>query len=397
MAIAHSTDKIIIIGAGPGGLVLAHCLRKHGIPYEIFEREKASQPRKQGWAVALIESLPDLEASLPAEVFQRLPTASVNRNMDSNDIFSIIDGKTGNVTAAVGGEDYPSSRCLLRVNRQAFRQVLCEGIKVQNDKELDYYEEFEDGVLVHFKDGTSTTGSLLVGADGAHSAVRKQLYKSAKLSQSSFFPLAAEIRLSKEQYEPLHKIGSAGLFSYGKNLRYLIGLLSVSEDRSSALYYWACCIRSDTPEKEWEWVRNATSEQLHERCANETRDFAPYLTDIIRLTKPETMVQPPVRFFEFTLPEEPSGSERVTLLGDAAHVMVPFYLAGANTAVRDACDLARCIVGNPGDSSSLIREYEDRMLTRGRQMVLRSRKAGQDPTLDNIVVRANEEGSGILW
>lgn len=186
MAIAHSTDKIIIIGAGPGGLVLAHCLRKHGIPYEIFEREKASQPRKQGWAVALIEyvlhliptvsdidcdrSLPDLEASLPAEVFQRLPTASVNRNMDSNDIFSIIDGKTGNVTAAVGGEDYPSSRCLLRVNRQAFRQVLCEGIKVQNDKELDYYEEFEDGVVVHFKDGTSTTGSLLVGADGAHSA-----------------------------------------------------------------------------------------------------------------------------------------------------------------------------------------------------------------------------------
>lgn len=90
--------------------------------------------------------------------------------MDSNDVFSIIDSKTGKTTAAVGGENYPSPRCLLRVNRQAFRQVLCEGIQVQNDKELDYYEEFDDGVIVHFKDGTSTTGSLLVGADGAHSA-----------------------------------------------------------------------------------------------------------------------------------------------------------------------------------------------------------------------------------
>lgn len=344
--------------------------------------------------------------------------------MDSNDVFSIIDSKTGKTTAAVGGENYPSPRCLLRVNRQAFRQVLCEGIQVQNGKELDYYEEFDDGVIVHFKDGTSTTGSFLVGADGAHSAgksllsaciprhtyihtyihaysqalpVRKQLFKTAKLSQSSFIPLAAELRLSKAQYEPLHKIGSAGLFSYGHNLRYLIGLLSVSEDRSSALYYWACCIRSDTPEKEWAWVRSATSEQLYNRCVEETRDFAPYLTDIIRLTKPEDMVRPPVRFVEFSLPEEPSGSERVTLLGDAAHVMVPFYLAGANTAVRDACDLARCISGNPGDASNVIREYEDRMLTRGRQMVLRSRKAGQDPTLDDIVVRANEEGSGILW
>lgn len=55
MTVTNPTNKVLIIGAGPGGLVLAHCLRKHGIPYEIFEREKASQPRKQGWAVGLQE------------------------------------------------------------------------------------------------------------------------------------------------------------------------------------------------------------------------------------------------------------------------------------------------------------------------------------------------------
>lgn len=65
MTIPHSTDKIIIIGAGPGGLVLAHCLQKQGIPYEIFEREKASQPRKQGWAVALIEYLALFRTKIP--------------------------------------------------------------------------------------------------------------------------------------------------------------------------------------------------------------------------------------------------------------------------------------------------------------------------------------------
>lgn len=215
--------------------------------------------------------------------------------------------------------------------------------------------------------------------------------------QSNFIPLAAEISLTREQYEPLHKVGSAGLFCYGPDLRYLIGLLNVSKDRSSALYYWACCIRSDSPEQEWERMRKATSRELYDQAVEMTKYLPSYLTDIIRATKPEDMVQPPVRFFEYMLPEVPSGSSQVTLLGDAAHVMVPFYLAGANSAIKDACDLARHISNSPQDSNMAIDRYEKRMILRGRQLVLRSRKAGEAPTLNDIVVRANEEGSGIIW
>lgn len=227
--------------------------------------------------------------------------------------------------------------------------------------------------------------------------VRKQLYSSSKLEQSSFIPIAAELHLTKEQYEPLHEVGSAGLFCYGPNLRYLIGLLNISEDRSSALYYWACCIRSNNPEKEWEWVRQASSQELYDRCVEETKYLPLYLTDIIRATTPEDMVMPPVRFFEYYLPDVPSGASRVTILGDAAHVMIPFYLAGANTAIKDACDLARNMSKNSQNPHLAIQRYEKRMITRGRQMVLRSRKAGEAPTLNEIVVRANDEGSGILW
>jgi 2-polyprenyl-6-methoxyphenol hydroxylase-like FAD-dependent oxidoreductase len=54
MAVAEFHDAhILIIGAGPGGLVLAQCLKWMGISFEVFEREDG--PRKQGWAVALIE------------------------------------------------------------------------------------------------------------------------------------------------------------------------------------------------------------------------------------------------------------------------------------------------------------------------------------------------------
>lgn len=54
MAISEFSDAhILIIGAGPGGLMLAQCLKRMGISFQIFEREDG--PRKQGWAVALIE------------------------------------------------------------------------------------------------------------------------------------------------------------------------------------------------------------------------------------------------------------------------------------------------------------------------------------------------------
>lgn len=55
MAKTDHRNKVLIIGAGPGGLVLAQILRRHNIPFEIFERDLERNTRSQGWAVALVE------------------------------------------------------------------------------------------------------------------------------------------------------------------------------------------------------------------------------------------------------------------------------------------------------------------------------------------------------
>lgn len=55
MPASRKNEKVLIIGAGPGGLALAQILRKYGLEYEIFERDESQRGRKQGWAVALIE------------------------------------------------------------------------------------------------------------------------------------------------------------------------------------------------------------------------------------------------------------------------------------------------------------------------------------------------------
>ena len=49
--------KVLIVGAGPGGLALAQILRARNVPFEIFERDAKETVRQQGWAVALVESV----------------------------------------------------------------------------------------------------------------------------------------------------------------------------------------------------------------------------------------------------------------------------------------------------------------------------------------------------
>jgi salicylate hydroxylase len=56
--------------------------------------------------------------------------------------------------------------------------------------------------------------------------------------------------------------------------------------------------------------------------------------------------------------------DRITLLGDAAHPMFPFFAQGAAQAVEDACVLARCLADRPDDPDVALRRYEDLRIPR---------------------------------
>lgn len=45
--------KVLIVGGGLGGLTLAQVLRKHGVPFEIFERDEHEVARAQGWSLTM--------------------------------------------------------------------------------------------------------------------------------------------------------------------------------------------------------------------------------------------------------------------------------------------------------------------------------------------------------
>ena len=114
---ASKTPHVLILGAGLGGLTLAQLLRKKGISYEIFERDKDADDRLQGWAIALHSMVDDFHASMPGDM---PPFEEVNTFGPSNFCPRSPYGQTATIKSTVGETTAPASlyaptdRCFAR-------------------------------------------------------------------------------------------------------------------------------------------------------------------------------------------------------------------------------------------------------------------------------------------
>ena len=211
--------KVLVAGAGLGGLCLAQSLRRHDIDVEVFERDKSPWDRPQGYRLHLdSDGVSALHQSLSADAYRLFDATSMKalpyttivdtdlavlRRLPSDEHSSTQDHKSADLPAHVN------------VNRATLRQILFNGLedRVHFGKRLDHYEAEERGVSVAFEDGTRATGDLLVGADGIRSAVRKQRAPHIHIQDSGVraiygrVPISAALRYVPEQASPrrLHR------------------------------------------------------------------------------------------------------------------------------------------------------------------------------------------------
>lgn len=314
-----------------------------------------------------------------------LYSTSVNANVGVLDSATILDASTGTKISSIGGVPRGQRGHILRCRRDAFREYLSQNLPISFGKHFSHYIEDSLGVTAYFKDGTSARGSMLVGIDGAWSKVREQLLgKSLSAQIAPYIPIAGMCKLSREQFQPLHDLGTAGVIAGKKDLRYVIALLSIQPDRSSAEYYYSVCYHPIDGELEAEtnWAQTAGKEALYEKALVKTQGMPSVLTDIIHTAGVDGIVAPPRKFADFMPPPSlPEG--RVTLVGDAAHAMMPFQGAGANTALIDACDLASLLInaadlGDELEVVSLLKAYSCLTCPRGKQNVMSSRASGEN-------------------
>ncbi|KAI1407792.1 putative monooxygenase [Hypoxylon sp. FL1857] len=365
-----ASPHILIIGGGLGGLLLGQTLRKNKISFEIFERDQSDDMRTQGWAIGLHTMLDELDASVPDDLGSR---DFINHLLPLKLHYEFAWYRHDRTTK-LGVRDDGSGK-FIRANRTRLRKWLATNLPVQYGKHAVRIEETNDSVTVHFEDGTSATGDILVGADGPHSPTRKYLLGGQDfIKRPRQGVINGEVELSGRDMEEQLEMGhSCYLVDVSPNVQapgfLFVGLNEAHADGKSGKYYYNLFWRDEEATKEDYWTNTASKEKLHQTVLEKTKHLPPKLTSIIEKTGVQGMKQPPIRFSTLCLEPEQLPHGRVTLLGDAGHCMPAFRGEGGFHALLDALKLGKALAKLQTNDAEVVKkvlgEYQDEMIERG--------------------------------
>lgn len=336
--------KIAVVGAGIGGLTLALALRQHGIDVELYEQ--APELREVGAAVAL--------SANATRFYDRIGL----RSQFDEVCFSIStliyrDGRDGRVIGRhSGAPDYEGQfgACYWGIHRADLQAILSRAVGMEHihlGKRVSDLKDNGNEVVLEFDDGSSARADLVIGGDGARSVVRRWMlgYDDALYSGCSGFRGIVPPEMLDLLPDP-----EAIQFWIGPGahlLHYPIG----NGDQNFLLVE-----RSPSPWPVREWVTGAEQGEQLPRFA----DWHPAVVQMI------SAVPTSQRWALFHRP--PLGRwtrGRVTLLGDAAHALVPHHGQGANQSIEDAVVLAAQLAEKgPARFEQALEDYEH--LRRGR-------------------------------
>ncbi|KAF9373854.1 hypothetical protein CPB97_000273 [Podila verticillata] len=339
--------RVIIVGGGLGGLLLAVILEQVGIPYTVFERSSEIKPLG---AIMCLNSgiLPVFEQLGLFEDLMRVSLPCHSMNIFQENMKKISEVKMEGYKNLVGYDFTVFARPELH---HIFASRIPRG-KLLFGKKVLSIKQNADGVIIRCSDNSSYQGDILVGADGAYSAVRQTLYK--QLSRENKLPQCDEEQMSinysimvgttneldPEKYTHL-KLTSTyyALILANKGSPLSWSTFTVPGNRIC----WSAQVQLDRDTSQNESFRNSEwGPETNEAFIKEVYHGAtPYghLGDLIDQTPKDKISRV---FLEDKL-FETWNSGRVVLIGDAAHKLLPSAGQGAVSAMQDAVILANCI------------------------------------------------------
>jgi salicylate hydroxylase len=372
---------VLVIGGGIGGLCLAHGLIRAGVRVTVFERTEARTDWLQGYRIHIN---PDgsraLHDCLPPEAWQRfLDTVSV-----SGGGFGFVTEQLRDLLRFTASEILPETDPAeghYGASRLGLREALLTGLDgdvLRLGAEFERYTLGPDGrVTAHFTDGTTATGDLLVGADGANSRVRRQLLPHAERIDTGVLAIAGKHRLPDPNL-PRVLTEDTNLVLPGRRGSLFTSVWhpdraavttpaapqSFLLDGSTAYAIWGF---SDATATFPPGVETLAGGDLRRLVLDRTTGWSPALRDLIDGSDPDTINAIRVRS---ATPVGRWETGPVTLLGDAIHNMTPMAGIGANTALRDADLLRRSLLAD--DLLPAVHSYEEQMRVYGFAAVAKS-------------------------
>jgi FAD-dependent urate hydroxylase len=371
--------KIIIIGAGMGGMSAAIALQRNGHDVEVYEQVVVNKP--VGAALTVWSNGVKCLNYLGLE--QQI--AALGGSLQQ---MAYVDGLSGEVMTQfslqplveqVGQQPYPVSRAELQA--MLIEEFGAERVHL-GMKLVDVSDDGQQ-VTAFFADGTSAAADLLIGADGAHSMARSYVlgYQSPR-RYAGYVNWNGLVSI-----DPAVAPEQQWTTFVGEGKR--VSVMPIAGNRF--YFFFDVPLPQGLPNE-----RERYQAQLSEYFAG----WAQPVQELIALIDPQTTNRVEVHDME---PFMTWTRGRVALLGDAAHGTTPDIGQGGCSAFEDAVVLATSLqIHTLGVEDALVR-YQNRRALRAADLVLRARKRcdithGKDPAVTQAWYDElrREDGSGII-
>ena len=325
--------KVLISGAGIGGLSAALCLLHHGIEVTVFERADTLDDIGAGIqlppnAMRVFAAL-GLDTALAASAFKP-------------DALEARIGQSGRQIFTIPLKATPQPRWgapYLHIHRADYVAVLAAALRAKAPDalhlgaEIGGYTQTEKAVSAHFSDGRAISGDALIAADGIHSPLQGQMLGAQKpeFTGNMAWRATVPMRRAKDTLAR-HAPRPTACVWMGQGRHCVTYQL-----RGGALANFVGVVECDKNftgayEAAESWSARGTPEQ----AIADFKDWHPTITGLLE--------EAPTLYRWALFDRKPLAKwvdGRVALLGDAAHPMLPFMAQGAAMAVEDAWVVAQ--------------------------------------------------------
>lgn len=363
-------NQVLIAGGGIGGLALALTLHQVGVPFVVFESVRQLAPLGVGINIQpnAVRELYDLDISSDDLDTVGVPSKEwALVGLNGNDVYSEPRG-------LLAGYNWPQ----YSVHRGELHMMLYRKLVERAGEDCIHfghkvvgYQHDGEGVeaIVQRSDGSTTrfTGSVLVGADGIHSAVRAAMHP---------------------EQPPIHW-GGAIMWrgtTQAKPIRTGSSFVGLGTHRHRIVFYPISPTDPETGLATINWIAELTLDDKDARQNTgwfrkvETSDFIDHFMDwrYDWLDVPDLLQNAEVVYENPMIDRDPVSTWQdgpVVLLGDAAHAMYPTGSNGASQAIIDARVMGKHFLTH-GVGQAALKAYDDQLCGPTSELILRNRGAG---------------------
>ena len=371
--------KVIVVGAGMGGLTTALAMRQAGYDVEIYDRVKALRPAGAGislWSNGI-------------KVLNRLGLGNdIARIGGPMEQMAYYEGKTGSLLTRfslsplierVGQAPYP----VARTDLQHMLLSAYGAEQVHLNKRCVAIEQTANSATAIFEDGHRATGDIVVGADGTHSIIRTHvLGQPTERRYVGYVNWNGLVPVSDD----LAPANSWDIYvADGQRA----SVMPVGNDR---FYFFL-----DVPlPKGTENNRDTYRQELSAHFSG----WAPPVQTLIKQLDPNKTNRVEIHDIE---PLKTLVNGRVALIGDAAHSTAPDLGQGGCQAMEDAWSLANYLCTTNVSVADALQRYQESRVERVAQIILKARKRSNmthgkvpDQTQQWYAELASEDGTKIM-